>query len=388
MALSVKNLEGNELYDDYVRKASDRSRWGLTWDVLKGNFGKLVLINVFVLIFLLPMVAVLILRNIYINGMGIQYPFNANTGVGYPAYPDMQGVTESIYLSSDILFYSVLLACSLIAAIGISGGAYSVRKLLNTQGQFNIKGFFHGVKVGYFNTLLPLLMFLAFYFAAVLIGDWKDLVIAKGGSGAGPITAYVFIIIATVLIGLYSAWLIAVGTSYKLSVVQIFKNSFVLMLGSAVQTLFMAAFALLPLWFYLIGTAVPLILIFAYIILIFFGLSFVLLVWMSFTQWVFDLYVTPNVKKAKEDADSKKSPKELAAEKEEEEKRVVRELLAAGKSELIGKPILPIAEKAAISPLGLTYTRADVNRISGDRANLGKEINAYEEEHKNDSVYA
>ncbi len=388
MALNVKNLEGNENSDDYTRKVTEQGRWGLTWDVFKGNFGKVVLINLFVLIFLLPMVAVLIVRGVYINGLGLQYPFNSNTGVGYPAYPDTQGLTESIYLSADILFYSVLAACSLIAAVGISGGAYSMKKLVNTQGQFTLKGFFHGVRVCYLNTVLPLIIFMAFLFSAVLVGDWKDLVIARGGSGAGPITAYVFIIIATVLAGIYCAWLLAVGVSYKLSVFQVFRNAFVLMLGSPMHTLFFAAFALIPLWIYLIGTAVSFMLFVSFILLILFGLAFILLIWMSYTQWVFDLYVTPIQKKAEEEANRKKTPKELAAEKEEEEKRVARELLAAGKSELIGKPILPISESLVVAPLGLTYTRADVSRLAADKEQLGKDISAYEEAHKNDTVYA
>jgi len=63
-----------------------------------------------------------------------------------------------------------------------------------------------------------------FFFACVIIGDWKDLVIAQGGSKGGPITAYVFIIIATVLVGIYCAWLFAVGLSYRLKFSKLIKN--------------------------------------------------------------------------------------------------------------------------------------------------------------------
>lgn len=387
MAFDAKSLEGNEIADDYVRTASDRGRWGQTWDVFKGSFGKVVLINIFVLLFFLPCVAIMFIRSVYINGMGLQYPFNANTGLGYPAYPGTQGLTEGIYLSSDLLYFSLLIVAGFIASVGVAGGAYSMRKLLNTQGQFTVKGFFHGVKVCYFNTVMPVTFFMAFFFASVIIGDWKDLVIARGGSGAGPITAYVFIIIATVLVGIYSAWLLAVGVSYRVKLAQLFKNAFIMMIGSPVQTIFMAGFALIPVWIYLIGTAVGFIKIVSYIIFIFLGLSFIIMVWMSFTQWVFDLYVTPNLKKAAEEAQAKKTPKELQKEKEEEDMRTARELLAAGKSELIGKPILPISEEVSISPLGLTYTRADLSKLSDDRAKLKGDIEAYEKEHLNDLVY-
>ena len=388
MAINVKSLEGNELADDYSRKPFQRGRWGTTWDVFKGSFGKVVLINLLMLLFMLPGVAVIVIRMFYISAMGLQFPFNANTGLGYPAYPGTQGLSESIYLSADMLFYSLLIVAGFIASVGIAGGAYSLKRLVNTQGEFKFKSFFHGVRICYGNAVAPVTLFLIFLFGATLVGDWKDLVIARGGSGAGPITAYVFIIIATVIVGVYSAWLLAVGVSYKLSIGTLFKNAFVLLIANPLKTVFMSGFALIPVWLVLIGNSIAFLQIIAYIILVFFGLSFILMCWMSFTQWVFDLYITPNIQAAAEEAKAKKSPKELAEEKEEDGKRIARELLAAGKSELIGKPILPIAEEQAVAPLGLTYTRADLGRVSADRSKLGGDIKRYEDEHKNDPVYA
>lgn len=388
MALKVNNLEGNEIADDYTRKATSQGRWGATWDVFKSSFGKIVLINIFVLITFLPGIAVMFVRSMYINAMGLQYPFNAGTGSFYPLYPDIQGLTESIYLSADIIFYALLIVCGFIASVGIAGGAYSIKKLINTQGDFTVKGFFHGVRVCYLNTVVPVTLFMLFYFSAVLIGDWKDLVIAKGGSAAGPVTAYVFIIIATVIVGIICAWMLAVGVSYRLTPAQLIKNTFVLIIGSPIHTVFFAGFSLIPVWLYLIGNSVSFFRIIAYIVFIFLGFSFILLVWMSFTQWVFDIYVTPNFKAAKADADSKKTPKQLADEKAEEEQRIARELLAAGKSELIGRPILPVAEKAVVTRLGLTYTRNDVSDIAGERAKLEAEIKSYENEHMSNPVYA
>jgi hypothetical protein len=389
MALSVNNLEGNEIADDYTRKAADGGRWAATWEILKSNFGKLVLINIFVLITFLPGVAVMIVRNMWVNALGLEYPFNSNTGVGYPVYPQMQGLTESIYLSADILFYSILIVCGFIASIGIAGGAYSIKKLLNTQGEFTVKGFFHGVKVGYLNTVIPVTVFMLFFFATVLVGDWVDLIKATGGKTAGPITAYVFIIIATVLVGIYCAWMIAVGISYRLKFTQIIKNSFVLIIGTPLQTIFFAAFSLISVWvtWICLATGITFLFALALILFILLGFSLTLLIWMSFTQWVFDLYVTPNMKAAKEDADSKKTPKQLAEEKEDEDKRIARELLAAGRSELIARPILPIEDSSAPATLGKTYTRADIARVDADREKLKKDVADYEKKHMSDPVY-
>ena len=386
MALKLNNLEGNEI-NDYARKALNQGRWGETWSVFKGNFGKIVLINLLTLVFCLPAIALLFIRNVHLGTIGLSQPFNSNTGLGYPSYTGMAGLTERIYLTYDLLYYSALIAAGFIAAVGIAGAAYSLKKLVNTHGEFTVKGFFHGVKVGYFNAVLPVTVFLAFFFASVIIGDWKDAVIAEGGSGAGPITAYVFIIIATVFVGIYAAWLLAVGISYKLKFTQLLRNSIVLMIGSPIQTIFFSGFALIPVWIYLIGGSVGFFKIIAYIIFILFGFSQIIITWMSYTQWVFDLYVTPNFKAAEESAKSKKTPQEVAADKEDDAKRIARELLAAGRSELIARPILPIGEEVAVSPLGLTYSRADLKRVSDDRNKLCGAVSDYEEEHKNDSVY-
>lgn len=387
MAFTVTNLEGNELADsDYVRTASERGRWGDTWSVFKSNFGKIVLNNLLVLMFFLPAVAVLIIRTLYISGLGIQYPFNSNTGIGYPSYPGTQGLNESIYLSADLMFYGLLVAAGLIASVGIAGGAYSMKKLVATYGKFSVKSFFYGVKVGYLNVAAPLTVFMTFFFGCVIIGDWKDLAAAHGQSIGGAMTAYVFIIIATIFVGIYCAWLIATGVSYKLRIGRLLKNSFVLMAGSPIQTLFFSAFALVPVWILLIGIAVPVIKFIAYFLLLIFGFSFILLVWMSYTQWVFDLYVTPNIKKVDEKAKTKKIQEKTASEQADDAKSIAGELLAAGRSELICKPILPIEEKQ-VKTLSATFSRSDLNAVSENRKKLGEEISAYEKAHINDPVY-
>lgn len=384
MAVDVKGLTGNEIADDYERVALTEGRWATTWNVFKKSFGKMVLINLLMLVFFAPAIAVLVVRNVAVNTGGMMYPFNANTGLGYPANIGAAGLTENLFLSVDLIFTALLVACGLIASIGIAGGAYCIRKILNTEGKgkLTFNGFFHGVKVGYFKTVLPVTVFMALYFSCVICGDWKDLVIARGGAGAGPTTAYAFLIIFTVLIGLYCAWLWSTGISYRLKFPDLLKYSLVFSVKNPVATIFMAGFALLPAWVYLIGTAVPFVIFIAYVVFALFGFSLVILVWLSYSQWIFDMYDTPKFKE-----EVKKNTKK-EAEEPRDEKDVVRELVAAGKSELAKKPILPIAEKKAVTPLGQTFTRADIEKVNGQREALKSEISAYENAHKNEPAYA
>ncbi|MDE6585436.1 MAG: hypothetical protein K2K80_01990 [Clostridia bacterium] len=377
MALNVPNLEGNEIADDYTRQYVPKGRWSDTWGVFKSNFLKLVLINVFVLITFVPGIAIIFFRSMYISGLGLVYPFNSS--ILYPFYPEVAGLTERLTLSADLLFYALLIVAGFIASIGLSGATYSIRKLINTHGQFSVKGFFHGIKVCYFNTVLPVTFVTAFMFASLTIGDWMRVVSATGGNAAGAVTAYVFIIIATVLVCIYSAWLFAVGTSYRTSFSQLFKNSFVLMIGTPIQTIFMAGFSLIPVWFVMIGGFMQVI---GFIIFILFGFSMILLCWNAFTQWTFDAYVNPNLKAAKEEG-----AKKNAEENQVDPQQRARELLAAGKSELIARPIMPVTDSGRFTSLGKTFTRNDLKAVNENREKLYSDVAAYEEAHKNDSVF-
>ncbi|MDE7083055.1 MAG: hypothetical protein K2O89_05060 [Clostridia bacterium] len=378
MAFEVNNLEGNEIADDYTRKSVPQGRWSDTWYVFKSNFLKLILINIFVLITFAPAIAIVFFRSAYIQMLGNVYPFNSS--ILFPYYSDVTGLAERLTLSADILFYAALVVSGFIAAVGIAGAGYSIRKLLNTHGEFSIKGFFHGIKLNYLSTVFPVTVFMLFLYSTFLVGDRMNYVLALGSGAAGEITAFVFIIIATVLIALYFSWIYAVGTTYKVKINQLFKNSFVLCVGSIIKTVFIAGFSLIPVWLYMIGGVVRIV---SYVVFIFIGFSFIILCWTAFTQSVFDAYINPTLKAAEEEKKAARTQEEVV----EDEKQHARELLAAGKSELISHPILPISGDAAVAGLGKTFTRKDISAVAANREKLGADVSAYEEEHKNDTVY-
>ena len=378
----LNGMQGNEIADDFKRKATGNGRWRASWELVKGNFWKLVALNLIVLIFFIPGIFVIYFRNVYIASIGGVYPFNATVG-NYPP-STLMGLAERVNLSADIMFYALLIVAGFIASIGISGATYCIRKLIQTRGEFHFKSFFHGIKVGYFSTVLPVTLFMLLMYSTFLIKDWMTIERAINGKKAGATTAYVFIVIADVLAGIYLAWIFAIGVSYRVKFKYLFRNAFVLILGTPIQTIFMAGFALIPVWFMFTKGFV---LFIVYFVFAFFGFSFILLSWMSFTQWAFDLYITPAVEVEKETERSKKSAAELAEEKAAEDKQRALELLAAGKSELVSRPIKPINREEMIPGLGKTFTRAQVAGAAETREKLTAEIAAYEKEHEKDAVY-
>lgn len=384
----VSSLEGNELEVGYVRThAPKQGRWSDTWNIFKNNFVQLVILNVFTLLFFVPGIAIAYFRGAYISQMGYLYPFSNNALGIYPLTPGMAGAAEGIVLSADLLFISLLIVAGLIASIGIAGSCYSIKKMINTNGQFHLKDYFRGIKINYFNVVFPVTIFMVFIFGSFCVSDWANWQIALGASSGGPITAQVFMIIATVLVGIIMMWIIAVGVSYKVKLKYLIKNSFVLMLGTVIQTVFMIGFSLIPAWLLLIGTTSQFFMVVGFIVYIFIGFSFTILCWLAYTQWVFDMYIAPAIKSEEEARKAGLTPKQLAAEKEAEEKAQAREILAAGKSELVGRPLRPIVGGTQVAEVGVAYSRADLNRVASDRAKIEGEIKEYYDEHKGETKY-
>ena len=378
----LNGMQGNEIADDFKRKSTGQGRWRETWEIVKAHFWKLVMLNLIMLIFFVPGIVVVYMRNVYIATIGGIYPFNATVG-NYP--PDvLVGLAERVNLSADILFYALIIVAGFIASIGVSGATYCIRKLVQTRGEFHFKSFFHGIRVGYLSTVMPVTLFMLFLYGTILVKDWTTIERAIGGNVAGSVTAYVFAIIATVIAGIYLAWVFAIGVSYRVKFKYLFRNAFVLILGTPVHTVFMAGFALIPLWLTFIGGFW---LVLGYILFAFFGFSFILISWLSFTQWAFDLYITPAVQVEKEAERAKKSEKELAEEKAAEDRQRALELLAAGKSELISHPIMPINREEMIPGIGKTFTRAQILGAAENRDKLSADIAAYEKAHEQDAVY-
>lgn len=378
----LKGMQGNEIADDFKRKSTENGRWKETWEIVKAHFWKLVMLNLIMLIFFVPAIAVIYFRNVYIATLGGIYPFNATVGSYPPAI--LIGFAERVNLSADVIFYALMIVAMFIASIGVSGATYCIRKLVQSRGEFHFRSFFHGIKVGYLSTVIPLTIFMLFMYATILIRDWTAIERAVGGKVAGATTAYVFIIIATVLVGIYFAWVFAIGVSYRVKLKYLFRNAFVLILGTPLHTVFMAGFALLPVWISLLGGFWT---VLGYMLFAFFGFSFILIVWLSFTQWAFDLYIAPAVQNEKEAARVKKTEQELAEEKAAEDRQRVLELLAAGKSELISHPIKPINMEEMIPSLGKTFTRAQISDAAQVREKLVGDIVYYEKEHEQDAVY-
>ena len=144
--LIARWLEGKERDEEYARSTLPTSRWALFWDILKGRFGKLFLVNLLMLLTILPMFAIVVMRTLFIYSQGMSGPFGSGLGVGYPIVPDVTGVAQASILRVDLLWFALLIPASLVAAVGLSGGMYIIRNLIWTEGVFVANDFVRGIK--------------------------------------------------------------------------------------------------------------------------------------------------------------------------------------------------------------------------------------------------
>lgn len=389
--LIARMLEGKERSEDYARSTLPTNRWQLFFDIFKGNFGKLVKINLLMLLFFIPMLAVIIFSFIYRDVMSATYPFGANLGVGYPVAPDMYGMSEMLTLENDATIFLLLIISSVIASIGLAGGMYVIRNMVWTEGIFVANDFWRGVKLNFKNALQTALFFTIVLALTILTVDMAAMAqtsseLSKFQSVMVTISAvvgYVFLALATCM----SFWMIALGVNYQMGFLTLIRNSFLMTIGMLPQTVFFIAMSALPFVLLLFGVQ-SFFFMAGIVVCLLFGLSYALLVWLDFGQWAFDKYINPKISGAKvgrgiydrnalsEDGDNSAAALEYH-----------RVILAAGKSQLSARPIKPIDDDLRVYDLPPAYTREDLQKLRESKETIIADTEAYVEEHMNDERY-
>ena len=384
-------LEGKEKSEEYARSTLPTNRWQLFWDIFKGNFGKIVKVNILVLIFFVPLLFVFLLNGMMNDYNSSTYPFGANLGVGYPAFPELNGVSETLVHNNDIIILFGIMLTSTIAAVGLAGGMYVIRNMVWTEGIFVGNDFWRGIKLNVKNALQTALFFTVILFlckyminlsnfnlAVSELGKWQKIFLQ-----VSQVTSYIFLILAAMM----SLWMIALGVNYKLTFLKMLRNAFLMTIGTLPQTIFFGLIALLPFaLFYIGGTFMLLI---AIIVLLLFAFAYALLVWLDFAQWVFDKYINPKLEGAKVGRGiyNKDGSSALTGDDSGASIEYQRMLLSHGRSRLVARPIKPIDDSLQVYELPQAFTREDLQKLRESKQNIAEDTEAYAEEHKNDLRY-
>ncbi|MBO4251106.1 MAG: hypothetical protein J5911_00400 [Clostridia bacterium] len=375
-------LLGSEKSDDYARSTLPSNRWELFWDIFKGRFWKLVIINLLVVLFFLPLFALLFLHAAAVSSAGAAMPFTQGLGLGYQAIPSLAGEAEKIVVNVNLVLYALLPVVLAIAAIGVSGGAYVIRNMVWTEGIFVANDFWRGIKLNYKQTLMIALFFSLIFYISVLAISFANALIAAGVGLAWLLT--VSKIISMIFIGLVTMMclhMIPMCVTYELSFRALIKNSFLMTVALLPQNIFFFLLAFIPFIAYMIS---DFLMVIGIVIILFMGLSLFLLVWTDYCQWAYDKFINDRVPGAQKN----KGIYEKVKGSESEALKQYRKQIAMTRSSLNSRPIKPITDDdLKLVELPASFNREDLIRLGESKQAIYDDYARYVEEHKNDPEF-
>ncbi len=387
--LFTRLVQGVERKDDYAKSTLPTNRFSLFWDVLKGNFFKLVGVNFLILLSFVPLLFLLLMRFNVLSFNAEQLPFSANLFTGYPIVPLPVGQEEVLVLVSNRVFYMLFPIAMIFGAIGLSGGLYVIRNLVWTEGVLTLADFWRGI-VKNFKSVFQAVLLFSLVAVVVMFGtDYIDYLIAIGWQAEWllmVLKTLCYVLLA--FVGMIVAYMFTMGVTYDLSFFKLVKNSFMFtyaLIFTNILFFFIAALPILLLFWMGLSTLYLIIIM----IDVFIGISYALLVWTTYSQWAYDKFINPQIEGAKVDRGiykKEKAGKESAAFQQYRLQK--SELLKSmAEDHLISTPIKPIDDEIEVTELPEHYTRKDLERLKAQKDKMVEDAAAWAEEHKEDEKY-
>ena len=373
---------GSEKSEGYARASLPSNRWELFWDIVKGRFWKLVILNLLVLLFFIPLFLLLFMRANAVAAMGASMPFAQGFGVGYQAPLSLVGVEEQITFNINLVAYLFLPIALMLAALGVSGGAYVMRNMVWTEGIFVANDFWRGIKQNIKQMLLIALVYSIVFYLSILAISVADFNLARGaGSSWLFVVSKIISIITIVFFTIMTMHMITMSVTYELKFRALIKNSFLFTIGMLPQNAFFLLLGFIPFLLLLLGGFfMPI----GIIVILLIGFSQILLVWTDFCQWSYDKFINDKVPGAQKNRGIYERVKESNSEALKQYRRQV----AMSRTSLNSRPIKPITDdELKVADLPTSFNRDDILRLSESKQAIYDDYANYVEEHKNDPEF-
>lgn len=377
-------LMGAEKSEGFARASLPSNRWELFWDILKNNFGKMVLINLMICVFCIPVVLVFFFRHVLQINLGTQYPFSHGFGVGYQAPIDLSSMPESIAFNSNLMSFLLMPIAMCFLAIGLSGGAYIMRNLVWTEGIFVANDFWKGIKQNFKTILIICALYSIVFYLSVCTISFFNLWIATSVKLSWLLwVGKIACIIVLILYSIMSLHMVTMTVTYQTTFKQLLKNSFYTTFALLIHNVIFIVLGLVPCLLLLLGS-------FFYalgiVIVILFAFSFFLLVWTNYCQWIYDRYINDKVPGATKNKGIYQKVKADGSIKQAD--KLKQQMDIAMLSSLSSKPIKPITdEELQLAELPESFNRADIERLNQSRKALYEDNEKYIQEHANDEYF-
>ena len=377
-----KLLMGAEKSEAYARDSLPSNRWELFWDIFKNRFGKLVIINLLTTLFLIPLYALFIIRSLVMTGLGGLYPFTQPFGTGYLAPESMVGYGETIAFSANTYVFLFLPVALAIASVGISGCAYVIRNMVWTEGLFVSNDFWHGIKSNFKNIVLALVGYSFILYVAIVADSLINQILVYSIAPSWLLyVAKILLYAVCVFFGIMVMHMITMTVTYELSFGKVLKNAFYLTIGAFpanVVFILLSGFMVLLLFMgsFMMGLGI--------ILMLLIGISFAMLVWTDYCQWLYDKFINPRIKGAKVNRGIYERIKDNKSKAIEQYKVQLDSI----KSSLNSRPIKPIPdEELTLAELPESFSRKDIEKLNESRKALYEDNENYIKAHENDPEF-
>ncbi len=367
--LMSRLIEGPERSENYARSTLPSNRWQLGWDIFKTNFTKILLLNLILLLFAVPIIAIILFRSLNVSVMADTVPFASF--FTYPYVGSLSGYIESIQIRADLQSTVFLPLAAIILAVGLSGVLYILRNMVWTEGVFVGSDFWRGVK----NNFLVITGTLVLYSVLLVLGifslDFSQYLIAMGNSVVLMTITKVVTYITLGFLTIMMMHMLTMAVTYQLSFFKLIRNAFVLTVSLLPFNIFFALFALVNVLLYMI---IPML---GILVFIFIGISGGLLVWTVYSHWIYDKYINDKVPGAKrnrgiyEKPDAETFGSDLSPEGD----------MTFDTVYLNKRPVKPVTDyDIEIVELPETYGRADLQRLEESKRLMREDSDKYVED--------
>ena len=345
-----KMMFGDENKPDITPEQANISKWAMFKELFFSRIGTMVVLNILVVLFALPAIAIIVLVYMNRSVSGSFIPYSSNIGFGYPVVTD--AISQGVMTDFNYTLYEFLLLipCIMIFALGVSGNLYVMRKLIWGEPTSTLKDFFRGIKKCWLGSLLIGLVdgLTALMFAFSL--GYFD---AYGIAVQYKVISVILSSVLAVFMALFTAFFMTQHVSFKMKPMVLIRNSALFIAGTNVQAIFFVAIAIAPVFIALIPGAVTL---FA-ILYFFLGFSFTTLVISLFCHHCYEKFLYDKI----DGASAVYSKRKTDIEELNDDKQKKRTSPTPYKNPKKRKK--SIDEGASITPLMPTFRREDLERL-------------------------
>lgn len=380
--LIQKFIVGKDRDENYARSTLPSNRKELFWDILKGRFWKLVLLNLMLIIAFIPLLLVIMLQSSMTSMYGSMLPFSGGIFVGYPYIPDLYELMFIYEFKIKLEIFLLIIPCLMFAGLILSGVFYIMRNLVWSESVFIANDFWKGFKTNFFHfILITFILGVVFLFTGMNISILNQSVIFSPENFISKpfvnnlLKGLSYVMAGFITIMAFYAFTITV--TYKVKFSQLIKNSFVLTLGLLPRNLIFMALALSPFLLMLIfGGGMLASLLLGIILML--GFSFVVLIWSIYSHWVFDSFINDKVEGAVKN-------RGLYKKMSKDGKPVNNKNYFKNPKK---KKVKPVTDKEiTITELPTNFSRADLAKLAQEKELIKQDSEKWAKEHENDDSF-